>query len=71
MLAGIRWPALVSPRRLAAAAVAVAVGIELLQWLLPLGRVVCPVDAALNAAGVLLAGGAAALFSPPVAPRAA
>ncbi|MBW0117977.1 VanZ family protein [Pseudonocardia abyssalis] len=30
--------------------------IELLQWLLPLGRVVSPVDALLNAAGAVLAG---------------
>jgi hypothetical protein len=59
----LRWPALAAPRRLAGAAVAVAVGIEALQWALPLGRVVSPVDAALNTAGALLAGGMAALLS--------
>jgi VanZ family protein len=41
---------------LAALAVAVGTGIELLQWALPLGRVVSPVDAALNAAGAVIAG---------------
>ena len=71
VLAGNRWQALAAPRRLAAVALAVAVGIEVLQWLLPLGRVVSPMDAALNAAGALLAGGAARLFSPPAVPRAA
>ena len=71
VLAGIRWPALASPRRLAAAALAAAVGIELLQWLLPLGRVVSPVDAVLNAAGAVLAGGGRALLSGPAAPRTA
>ncbi len=63
VLAVLRWPALAAPRRLAGAAVAVAVGIEALQWALPLGRVVSPVDAALNTAGALLAGGMAALLS--------
>jgi glycopeptide antibiotics resistance protein len=63
VLAVLRWPALAAPRRLAGAAVAVAVGIEALQWALPLGRVVSPVDAALNTAGALLAGGIAALLS--------
>ena len=65
VLAVLRWPALGTPRRLAAAAVGVAVGIELLQGLLPLGRVVSPVDAALNTVGALLAGGAASLASAP------
>ncbi|TFV71897.1 VanZ family protein [Blastococcus sp. CT_GayMR19] len=63
VLAVLRWPALAAPRRLAGAAVAVAVGIEALQWALPLGRVVSPVDAVLNTAGALLAGGMAALLS--------
>ena len=63
VLAVLRWPALAAPRRLAGAAVAVAVGIEALQWALPLGRVVSPVDAALNTAGALLAGGMAAALS--------
>ncbi len=52
----LRWSALSSPRRLAAAALAAGIGIELLQWLLPLGRVVSPLDALLNATGALLAG---------------
>ena len=62
----LRWPALATPRRLAAAAIAVAVGIELLQWVLPLGRVVSPLDAVLNTVGALLAGGTAALVTAPV-----
>ncbi len=56
VLAVLRWSALSSPGRLAAAALAAGVGIELLQWLLPLGRVVSPLDALLNATGALLAG---------------
>ena len=55
-VAVLRWPALASPRRLAAAALAAGIGIELLQWLLPLGRVVSPLDALLNATGALLTG---------------
>jgi hypothetical protein len=55
-LAVLRWPALASPYRLGAAALAAAAGIELLQWLLPLGRVVSPLDALLNATGALLTG---------------
>jgi glycopeptide antibiotics resistance protein len=56
VLAVLRWPALRTPPRLGVLAVAVAGGIELLQWALPLGRVVSPVDAALNATGALVAG---------------
>jgi hypothetical protein len=55
-LAVLRWPALASPYRLAAAALATGAGIELLQWILPLGRVVSPLDALLNATGALLVG---------------
>ena len=55
-VAVLRWPALASPRRLAAAALAAGIGIELLQWLLPLARVVSPLDALLNATGALLTG---------------
>ena len=65
VFAVLRWPALTAPHRLAGTAVAVAVAIELLQWGLPLGRVVSPVDAALNTVGALLAGGAAALLTSP------
>jgi hypothetical protein len=55
-LAVLRWPALSQPRRLAAAAVAAGATVELLQWALPLGRVVSPLDALLNATGALVAG---------------
>jgi glycopeptide antibiotics resistance protein len=55
VLAVLRWPALRPTGRLVATAVGVAVGIEALQWLLPLGRVVSPVDAGLNALGAVLA----------------
>lgn len=65
VLAVLRWPALAAQHRLAGAAAAVAVAVELLQWVLPLGRVVSPVDAALNTVGALLAGGAAALLTAP------
>ena len=56
VLAVLRRPSLGTPPRLAALAVAAGTGIELLQWALPLGRVVSPVDAALNAAGAVAAG---------------
>ena len=39
-----------------AAALATGSAIELLQWALPLGRVVSPVDAVLNTAGAVVAG---------------
>ena len=60
-LAVLRWPALRSAGRLVPAAIGVAVGIEVLQWVLPLGRVVSPLDAGLNALGALLAAQAAVL----------
>ncbi|MCW2580425.1 MAG: VanZ family protein [Blastococcus sp.] len=55
-LAVLRWPALAARGRLVPAALAAGSGIELLQWLLPLGRVVSPVDALLNATGAVLVG---------------
>jgi glycopeptide antibiotics resistance protein len=55
-LAVLRWPALGTLWRLGALAVTVAGSIELLQWALPLGRVVSPVDAALNVSGAVVAG---------------
>ena len=55
-LAVVRWPALARPARLAATAVAAGATVEVLQWVLPLGRVVSPVDAVLNATGAVLAG---------------
>jgi hypothetical protein len=56
VLAVLRWPALASPGRLTGAVLVAGAGIELLQWLLPLGRVVSPLDALLNATGALVAG---------------
>ena len=56
VLAVLRRPRLGTPPRLDALAVAAGAGIELLQWALPLGRVVSPVDAALNATGAIAAG---------------
>ena len=56
VLAVLRWPALGRPGPLAAAALATGIGIELVQWALPLGRVVSPLDALLNAVGAVLAG---------------
>jgi VanZ family protein len=56
VLAVLRWSALGRPVALAAAALATGIGIELLQWVLPLGRVVSPIDALLNAAGAVVAG---------------
>ncbi len=56
VLAVLRRPRLGTPPRLVALAVAAGAGIELLQWALPLGRVVSPVDAALNATGAIAAG---------------
>ena len=63
VLAVLRSPRLGTPPRLAALAVAAGTGIELLQWALPLGRVVSPVDAALNATGAVAAGLVVALGS--------
>ena len=56
VLAVLRWPALGRPGPLAATALATATAIELLQWALPLGRVVSPLDALLNSTGAVLAG---------------
>ena len=50
------WPEAGRTGSLAALAIGAAAGIELLQWLLPLGRVVSPLDAALNAGGAVAAG---------------
>ncbi|SFT60922.1 VanZ like family protein [Geodermatophilus amargosae] len=55
-LAVVRFPALQSPAVLAVAAGTAGAGIEVLQWLLPLGRVVSPLDALLNATGALAVG---------------
>ncbi|RBY74707.1 VanZ family protein [Blastococcus sp. TF02-09] len=55
-LAVLLWPSLRRPTALLAGALAAGTAIELLQWALPLGRVVSPLDAALNAAGAVAAG---------------
>src|SRR4051794_20551366 len=55
-LAAARWPALSHLRVLAGLSLAAGTTIELLQWALPLGRVVSPLDAVLNAIGALAAG---------------
>ena len=56
VLAVLRWPALGRLGVLAAVALAMAAGIELAQWALPLGRVVSPLDAVLNATGAIAGG---------------
>jgi hypothetical protein len=56
VLAVLRWPALRHPVPLLTGALAAGGTIEVLQWALPLGRVVSPVDALLNAAGAVAAG---------------
>lgn len=56
VLAVLRWPALRQPALLAAVALAAGTAVEVLQWALPLGRVVSPVDALLNAAGAVVGG---------------
>ena len=63
-LAVRRWPALGRLPVLAVLGLAAGTGIELLQWALPLGRVVSPLDAVLNATGVVVAGLAVALLRP-------
>jgi hypothetical protein len=55
-LAVLLWPSLARPHRLVAAGLAAGTAIELLQWALPLGRVVSPLDALLNAVGAIAAG---------------
>ena len=52
----LRWPRTARLPLLAGASLAMGTGIELLQRILPLGRVVSPVDAALNAVGAIAAG---------------
>jgi glycopeptide antibiotics resistance protein len=56
VLAVLRWPALGRFVPLAGAGLSTGTAIELLQRLLPLGRVVSPVDAVLNTAGAVAAG---------------
>ena len=56
LLAVLRWTALRHPVALVTAALAAGASIELLQRALPLGRVVSPVDALLNATGAVAVG---------------
>lgn len=63
-LAVLLWPSLGRPARLGAAALAAGAAIEAMQWALPLGRVVSPVDAVLNAAGATIAGLLVSSFIP-------
>jgi hypothetical protein len=64
------WPALGRSAVLVPVALAGGTAIEALQWLLPLGRVVSPMDALLNASGAMLAGWAVTRWSPdPAFPR--
>ena len=49
------WPQLGRPGTAMAVAATSASAIELAQWLLPLGRVVSPLDAVLNTAGAVAA----------------
>ena len=70
VLAVLRWPALHTPGRLVLASGATAGAIEVLQWLLPLGRVVSPVDALLNATGAVVAGGIVLALRDPAASAA-
>lgn len=53
--ATLLWPQLAARPYLPGWAIAAGVTIEVLQWLLPIGRVVSPVDALLNAAGAAAA----------------
>jgi hypothetical protein len=55
-LAVARWPALGRFRLLCGLSLAGGTTIEFLQWALPLGRVVSPLDAVLNATGAVAAG---------------
>jgi hypothetical protein len=55
-LAVLRWPSLGRAARLVGVAMAAGTTIELLQRVLPLGRVVSPLDAVLNAVGAITAG---------------
>lgn len=54
-LAAARWPVLGRLRLLGVISLAAGCTIETLQWALPLGRVVSPLDAVLNATGAFAA----------------
>jgi hypothetical protein len=55
-LAVLLWPSMGNPSRLVGVALGMGSAVEVLQWVLPLGRVVSPLDAVLNAAGAVVAG---------------
>src|SRR4051794_33323717 len=65
-LGAARWPVLGHLRLLAGVSLAAGATIELLQWALPLGRVVSPLDAVLTAPGAIAAG---LVVAPPRAMR--
>jgi glycopeptide antibiotics resistance protein len=67
-LAALRWPALARLAGAIALWAVAALGIELLQWLLPLDRVVSPADALLNTTGAAAALAVSAALVP-VRPR--
>ncbi|WP_242653848.1 VanZ family protein [Klenkia soli] len=67
-LAAARWPVLRRPAALLPACLVLASGIETLQFLLPLGRVVSVVDVGLNTLGAVPVLVAAALLRPPTRP---
>jgi hypothetical protein len=52
----MRWPTWGHPRLLTAVFLPAGTCIEFLQWALPLGRVVSPLDAVLNATGAVASG---------------
>jgi hypothetical protein len=52
----MRWPAWGRPRPLTALFLSAGTCVEFLQWALPLGRVVSPLDAVLNATGAVASG---------------
>lgn len=60
VLATALWPPVAAPERLVTWGVGAGTAIETLQRLLPIGRVVSPVDALLNATGVVISGHLAA-----------
>jgi hypothetical protein len=68
-LAVLLWPSAGRPARLAGLALAAGTTIEVVQWALPLGRVVSPLDAVLNAIGATAAGLATVSVHRYVVPR--
>lgn len=69
--AALLWPRLTRQPTLLRSALAAGALIEVLQWSLPYGRVVSPVDAVLNAAGALAAAWAVGVARAPAGGPAA